>query len=139
MTTGNYIQTSEDAVATSFFGEDQSVGGRSRATGGERELLAALLSDGIEAYVSAFSEGTRMDRKERGQAAAWVETRSFSYVFSFDNVCEYLGLDAEYLRQGLKRYASAGDVASIHKVFADLGGSVSEPSPKWKRVRRPRK
>ena len=94
--------------------------------GGERRLMAALLSDGIEAYIlhcAARRGGERID------AVDWVETRDQDYVFSFDNVCECLGIDPEYLRIGLKRYVDAargqGPGASAVRV--------------WKKIRRPRK
>jgi len=100
--------------------------------GGERRLMAAILSDGVESYLeqaSFYIKGlsTRVD------AIEWVETQDLSYVFSFDNVCTALGIDPSYLRLGLARYVQA-----IRNIKAKEGGDVKD-SPKWKKIRRPRK
>jgi hypothetical protein len=111
-----------DVVLPSQFYNAKQAGLR----GGERRLMAALLSDGIEAYIlhcSAKRGGERID------AVEWVETRDQDYVFSFDNVCDCLGIDAEYLRLGLMRYVEA------------VRGQVNsgEGNKVWKKIRRPRK
>ncbi len=89
--------------------------------GGERRLMAALLSDGIEAYINQNTGTTVESRRQKGKfnAAEWVEISDDSYVFSFDNVCRSLGINPHYLRLGLTRYLK----------------STSE----WKKIRRPRK
>lgn len=96
--------------------------------GGERRLMAALLSDGIESYISQ-SIAMLNHCGKKTDAVEWVETQDHSYVFSFDMVCESLGLDAEYLRLGLARY-----VATVH-----AKQQVGEIETVWKKIRRPRK
>lgn len=96
--------------------------------GGERKLMAAMLSDGVESYIEQaelFLKGVpgRLD------AIEWVEAKDLSYVFSFDNVCNSLGINPEYLRIGLTRYVKALKESQ----------NSSEVSPKWKKIRRPRK
>lgn len=95
--------------------------------GGERKLMAALLSDGIEAYIAHTTSTTEHHRSE---VCDWVETRDHAYVFSFDVVCECLGIDPEYLRLGLARYVEA-----VHEQRR-LGKA---PKTAWKKIRRPRK
>lgn len=101
-------------------------------SGGERRLMAALLSDGIEAYINhAISQLTGSLRRvsAKSDACEWIEIKDDSYVFSFDNVCECLGIDPEYLRLGLLRYIEA--VSQRHSMGADRSA--------WKKIRRPRK
>lgn len=112
-------------------------------TGGERRLMAALLSDGIEAYIAQSTTGLKNPApmvsnpqlvtrvKVRGDAQEWVETVDETYVFSFDNVCESLGIDPHYLRLGLSRYVEA---VETHRSEGGAG-----QSPTWKKIRRPRK
>ena len=109
-------------------------------SGGERKLMAALLSDGIEAYISqctsakyqVAANGVALVAKRRGKidAREWVDTKDHAYVFSFDNVCECLGIDPEYLRLGLGRYVEA--INTQRK-------SGDGPKTVWKKIRRPRK
>ncbi len=103
--------------------------------GGERRLMAALLSDGIEAYIhQATSRATDLYAvarpKVRTDACEWVETPDESYVFSFDNVCECLGINPEYLRLGLLRYIETNRAL---RASGDGGNTA------WKKIRRPRK
>ncbi len=100
-------------------------------TGGERRLMAAILSDGIEAYI--HQSIARLSGVQRGKSDAcdWVEAPDPTYVFSFDNVCECLGINPEYLRLGLTKYVDAVRVTQL----AGNGSSVSA----WKKIRRPRK
>ena len=97
---------------------------KSGLNGGERRLMAALLSDGIEAYILHCTSKRSTDRID---AQEWVETRDQDYVFSFDNVCECLGIDAEYLRLGLRKYVKAATKED------------GAPMKVWKKIRRPRK
>ena len=114
-------------------------------TGGERRLMAALLSDGIEAYIAhlisprasygvsgdkAESAGAFAGNRGRCDAQEWVDTVDESYVFSFDNVCESLGINPHYLRLGLSRYIACVRAARE---------SGEAPKAGWKKIRRPRK
>ena len=92
---------------------------------GERRLMAAILSDGIEAYILQSSSNSVSSRRSKNKfdAAEWIENNDDSYVFSFDCVCKSLGINPSYLRYGLKRYLRA----------------VREEKSVWKKIRRPRK
>ena len=77
------------------------------AKGGERALMSALLFDGIQsfiAYALAESPKEKVDFKE---AFYWVMNKKSDYVFSFENVCECLGVNSEYLRCGLINAANS--------------------------------
>lgn len=113
-----------DVVLPSQFSSRDNSG----LAGGERKLMAALLSDGVEAYVSSVVSGRKRDGKYQ-EICAWVETKDYAYVFSFDNVCECLGIDPDYLRLGLARYI---DSVRQDREFGS-GKRV------WKKIRRPRK
>ena len=112
--------------------------------GGERRLMAALLSDGVEAYISHSLSCAWDAQRSQSDALDWVETRDFSYVFSFDNVCECLGINPEYLRLGLLRYVRAFRRSSSTPVaWSDASSSAQTCTnvgiTAWKKIRRPRK
>lgn len=96
--------------------------------GGERRLMAALLSDGVEAFISYYSRSAEVALDERPEIVDWVMTRDYSYVFSFDVVCESLGLSPDYVRSGLINYVQA---LQEHR-------QAGEASRAWKKIRRPR-
>src|SRR5579875_408424 len=49
---------------------------------GERRLMVAVLED----------------------AEAWIESPDRTWLFSFENICDVLGIDADYLRRGLREW-----------------------------------
>jgi len=98
--------------------------------GGERKLMAALLSDGIEAYINYYFSKVEASDEAKAAALAWVEVKDPAYVFSFDSVCECLGINPDYLRRGLRRYCRV--------VEADIAAGRGRRNV-WKKIRRPRK
>ncbi len=101
--------------------------------GGERKLMAAILADGVEAFIAeCIREIDQVEGEDTEGARDWVETRDSQYVFSFDNVCQSLGIEPEYLRLGLARYIGAVRVKRFNN-----GANFGESS--WKKIRRPRK
>ena len=67
----------------------------------EKSLLAAILEDGIQEY-RKYSRAHDADGKRRfREAKEWIMGRDNEWIFSFENVCELLGLDPEYVRRGV--------------------------------------
>jgi hypothetical protein len=73
-----------------------------------KELMYAILLDALKQLNGHHkkrgdrSEDIQSSIKER-EITNWINTSNLDYVFSFDNVCEFLGIDPGYLREGLKR------------------------------------
>src|SRR5438067_9639629 len=81
------------------------VAGAGRAAG-ERALMRAVLEDAIRCLVGEVGP-----RRQRGALAAeareWIEVADPRWPFSFENVCDGLGLDTANLRRRLRRDAPA--------------------------------
>jgi len=77
------------------------------AKGPERALMSALLFDGVQAYMSYACSRSPENRSRHEEAFNWVNRRDREYVFSFENVCESLGLEPEYVRLGLVNACNA--------------------------------
>ena len=75
--------------------------GRGYATGPERALLAALLFDGVQAFVAYALAKTPGEKARFAEAFNWVMDTKAEEPFSFNGTCEALGISAEYLRLGL--------------------------------------
>jgi hypothetical protein len=71
----------------------------------ERRLAMAILRDAIECYQGT---GTATEFTE---AETWILSRDRGYLFSFENVCELLDINAEWLRRGLKQRRRMGHAA----------------------------
>ena len=74
----------------------------------ERRLRLAVLEDAIR-YVQRYRNTT--DKRRRAlyeDALDWFTSPDRSDPFSFENVCDALGFDPDYLRRGLRRWRDAG-------------------------------
>src|SRR6185312_17376192 len=71
------------------------------AKGPERTLMAALLFDGLQSYMSYVCAATQAAKTRYREAYNWVTSDDTEYVFSFVNVCEALGIHPQFLRIGL--------------------------------------
>lgn len=86
---------------TTFVNEivDQNLG---YAQGPVRSLMAAILFDGIQAYMNfVYETSNGREPKRYREAYKWVHDQKNGYIFSFDNVCEGLGIEPDWLRLGL--------------------------------------
>jgi hypothetical protein len=93
------------ARATEFFvdGDGSMLG---YAHGPERALFAALLFDGIQHYLRCRVQEEAQE-KELVEAREWVHAKGDDYVFSFENVCQALGICPEFMRLGLVNAGTA--------------------------------
>src|SRR5262249_51412017 len=64
---------------------------------GEKALLLAILEDAVRCLAARNGSRSRLVR----EAAAWVRADDPRWPFSFRNVCEHLGFDAQRLRSVL--------------------------------------
>lgn len=86
----------------------------------EKRLLVAILEDAINCFYDNISAESGKRKKLFDDAEEWVLAEHADWIFSFRNVCELLGLSAEYLRGGLmrwkeKRLAQHYDLNSWHR------------------------
>ena len=68
----------------------------------EKALVAAILDAAVHEY-RKYSRAHDPKGKEQFRAAEkWIMRSGNDWIFSFDNVCDLLGLDPEYVRRGLR-------------------------------------
>ncbi|MCB0354251.1 MAG: hypothetical protein KDD64_12020 [Bdellovibrionales bacterium] len=80
------------------------------ARGPERALFAAVLFDGIQTYFAYLAAENEEQQKTYREAYRWVHEIEDEYLFSFENVCEGLGVDPDYVRLGLLNLANSGHI-----------------------------
>ena len=74
---------------------------------GEKGLMLAVLENAIEDSQKYVLATDKKGKALFDAAEAWMlETDSPSF-FSFTNICEYLELDADYIRRGFTRWKQA--------------------------------
>ena len=77
----------------------------------ERRLLLAVLEDAIRTYQRyAFADDGR-GAALLSHVEAWFASEDSDWTFSFVAICDVLGLDASYLRRGIRRLRESGEVS----------------------------
>jgi len=71
---------------------------------GERLLMLAVLEDAVESYMRYLNSSTRKGQTRFREAEEWINHQDKLWLFSFDNVCEALNIDPDYLRSGLHQW-----------------------------------
>lgn len=96
----------------------------------EVSLVIAVLEDAIGTFFSYRSCHNRKERRLFNEVETWIFTPDEDYVFSFENVCEVLGMNAGYIRRLLLRakQPSDGDRAIEHS-YSMMVASESRSVP----------
>ena len=73
----------------------------------ELRLRAAVLEEAIRTFCGCY--GSRRARHKRlfRDAADWFQSSDVSWPFSFENICDALALDPEWIRRLLRRWQGA--------------------------------
>ena len=70
---------------------------------GETRLVFAVLEDAVRCYVKNVNSTRRSDREQFDEVSAWFEARDAGRTpFSFESVCDVLGIEPGTLRKQLK-------------------------------------
>src|SRR5262245_50419660 len=70
----------------------------------ERRLMLAILEDAIDCYQDNFLAKRGSARRLFTEAEEWILEKNSDWIFSFKNICDTLGFNPEYVRQGLVRW-----------------------------------
>ncbi len=90
----------------------------------EKRLMLAVLEDALTCFQKHFAarggRGLRLFR----ETEEWIFREDSGRPFSFSNICDVVGFDSEYVRQGLLKWRQR-KIADLAKVGFQL-----EPKPK---------
>jgi len=93
---------------------------------GEKALMLAVLEDGIRCFQEHLRNARSNPRLLSQQAEEWIRAVDYEWPFSFNNVCETLGIDPSALRRALlawkaarlaERDANGGPTPTAKKVY----------------------
>jgi hypothetical protein len=70
----------------------------------EKRLMLAILEDAIYCFQDNLLTQNVRNRRLFEEAEEWIVEADGDWVFSFENVCDALGLNPPYVRQGLLRW-----------------------------------
>ncbi len=87
-------------LPTQYFAAFSREGGLVR----ERRLMLAVLQDAVECYQKYALARDPKGRTLFEGAEEWIESGERDWPFSYENICEILGLNPEYIRRGLSKW-----------------------------------
>lgn len=85
---------------------------------GERRLLIAVLEDAVDVYKKQMGASDARGRELFRDAEDWIENPDRTWLFSFENICDVLDIDSDYVRRGLHALKRRGPGALRPKVVA---------------------
>ena len=106
-------------------------GGLSRQLDGEKRLMIAILKDAIECLDKYRGARTSLGSGQYQNALEWVEDEGTEWLFSFNNICDLLGFDPDYLRKVLikKEGRYANSVRGKIYSFPVANGTTRDSAP----------
>ncbi len=73
---------------------------------GEKALMLAILEDAIEGFHKYREARNEKEKRLYQDAEQWILGKDDDWLFSFENICETLGLDPSYLRRTILSWAN---------------------------------
>lgn len=73
----------------------------------EMALLMAILEDAIHCYRKYRAARDRAGRERFRETEQWIMEEGDDWLFSFENVCEALGLDPQFIRRGVRELSAS--------------------------------
>lgn len=97
---------------------------------GEQRLLLAVLEDAVHCFQTNIGARTPRRRNIFEQAEEWLLGGPCDALVTFDYVCDVFGMDAEYMRAGIRRWRDRHltDAGAVHDtaVRAEARGACDE-------------
>ena len=90
----------------------------------ERVLMLAVLQDAVVCFQENVKANCKRKQLMHLDAVAWILNDDKSYLFSFENVCDALGYDAGYMRDGLLRWKRAALETRAEKAARAANGRL---------------
>src|SRR5215510_1652378 len=74
---------------------------------GARRLLFGVLEEAVRSFAQYQGDRTNRGKQLFRETCEWFWSTDRQWLYSFENICEHLHLDPDYLRQGLQRWQHA--------------------------------
>jgi hypothetical protein len=71
---------------------------------GEKRLLLAMLEDAVHCFQTYLMARKPHERRLFQEAEEWIDSTDAHWYFSFENICEILGIHPGRLRTALKQW-----------------------------------
>ena len=108
---------------------------------GEKRLILSVLEDAVECFMKCIDAATNKGQRLFREADEWITHEDKRWVFSFDNVCEMLDINADYMRVGLNKWKerkieliarlrAQAEAAAANPALPEPAAAAPTPAPK---------
>jgi len=91
---------------------------------GEKRLILSVLEDAIECFMKCIDSPTSKGQRLFRDADEWISLEDKHWVFSFDNVCDMLDINPDYMRRGLKQWKER-KLEAMHRAAQALTANIA--------------
>ena len=70
----------------------------------EIRLMLMILEDALQCYQRYYAARHVLGQREFRDAKRWIFGPDEDWIFSFSHICAFIGIEPEYLRDGLRRW-----------------------------------
>jgi hypothetical protein len=93
----------------------------------EERLMLAVLQDAVECFQDYVLAQYVWEKKLFQEAEDWILEKNTHWPFSFENICETLQLNPEYIRRGLLVWKEAKRKTHSGKTNGGVTGQLACP------------
>lgn len=79
----------------------------------ERRLMLAVLEDAIDCFQKYAHTNDLRGRQLFLESYEWIMSADKRWLFSFENICQIVDMNPDYIRQGLSRWRSQNAKAAL--------------------------
>ena len=80
---------------------------------GERKLLFAVLQDAVSSLYRYRNDASFRGRRLFRETQEWFDSQDKHDLYTFEMICEYLNLDAGYIRRGISQIIQSTEPESV--------------------------
>jgi hypothetical protein len=93
---------------------------------GEKRLILSVLEDAVECFMKCIDSPTNKGQRLFRDADEWIGLEDKHWVFSFDNVCEMLNINPDYMRRGLRQWKER-KIAAMQRAAEAMAEETDRP------------
>lgn len=96
---------------------------------GEKRLILSVLEDAVECFMKCIDASSSKGQRLYRDADEWISLEDKHWVFSFDNVCDMLDINPEYMRRGLQDWKLRKVAALERAAEQRIAAAAANPIP----------
>jgi hypothetical protein len=99
---------------------------------GEKRLMLAVLEDALDCFQKYSVARDGHGQTLFDEAHAWIISDDRGWFFSYENICDTLEINPEYLRRGLETWRQHGQDGLVRQTVTAAGAAAKNDTPRMR-------